>query len=194
MVARFAKGELPDFGPPRVGSAGALAIGARSFLIALNVGLATDDVSSAQEIAKKVRTSGWREKNSLGRWTRIRGQLPTCQAIGWYVPEYKQAQVSMNLTDFTVTPPHVAYQAVQNEAGKLGVSVTGCELVGMIPIEALLSAGRAYCKKQGRQSANGQDELLAAAVGGLGLESHGPFNPEERIIELALESKGLRLS
>jgi glutamate formiminotransferase/formiminotetrahydrofolate cyclodeaminase len=119
----------------------------------------------------------------------MRGQLPGCLAIGWYVPEYEHVQVSMNLTDYALTPPHVAYQAVQAEAAKLGVSVTGSELVGMIPMEAMLNAGRAFCDSQGRQSGMSQDELIAAAVEGLGLESHQPFNAEERIIELALKSK-----
>ena len=193
LRSRFADGEVPDYGPPEVGRAGAVAIGARPLLIAFNIDLDSDDVSIANEIAKQVRTSGGQGKNAQDELTKLNVQLPACLAIGWYLPEYGQVQVSMNLTDFAVTPPHVAYAAVHSAAANLGVQITGCELVGLIPLRAILQAGEAFSGAEGQQTARSQADLIAAAAEGFGLDSHGAFIPEERIIELALERHGISL-
>ncbi len=170
----------PDFGPARFHErAGATIIGARPFLAAYNVNLNTDAVGAAKQIARRVRESGFRAITGK----RNPGRLQNVKALGWYIEEYRRAQVSMNITDLSVTGLHQAYEACRDEAKKIGVEVTGSELVGMIPLWAFLEAGRHY-------TAGGQateKDLIWAAIDGLGLADLSPFVPEERIIEYRLQ-------
>lgn len=173
----------PDCGPAAFRPAfGACVVGARPVLVAFNVTLATDDVAKARTIAARVR-----ERSATGR------RLPAVRAIGWVIEEYARAQVSLNLVDVDRTPPHVAYEAVREEAAALGVGVEGSELIGLIPLDALLSAGRFYAARDartnahdGRPDTSDRASLIDAAIRGLGLARHRPFEPHRRVIELAV--------
>lgn len=194
----------PDFGPAlwneRVAKTGATAIGARNFLVAYNVNLNTTSVRRANAVAFDVREAGrvLREgdpatgkivKDENGTSVRISGSLKKVRAIGWYIEEYGIAQISMNLTDITVTPVHVAFDEVCRKADARGLRVTGSELVGLIPLEAILEAGRYFLRKQERSTGVPDAELIKIAVKSLGLDELTPFNPQERIIEYLLEDK-----
>ena len=188
----------PDFGPaeflPRTG---ATVIGARDFLIAYNVNLNTTSTRRANAIAFDVREIGRpkREGNPItgrvltdpaGQPVMIPGSLKAVKAIGWYIEEYGIAQVSMNLTDISVTPLHLAFDEVCRRAEARGVRVTGSELVGLVPRSALLDAGRYFLRTQHRSTGVAESELIRIAVRSLGLDELAPFNPEERIIEYLL--------
>ncbi len=184
----------PDFGPnefqPR---AGATVIGVRPFLIAYNVNLNTRDVKIANEIAANIRESG-RLRKDKGQPIRELGRLKACKATGWYIDTYKRAQISINLTDFHITPPHVAYETCREEAEKLGALVTGSELVGLIPLEAMLEAGKYFLKKQNGSWGVPESWLVETAIQSLGLRELGPFVPKEKIIEYRLEGRMGRLA
>ncbi len=169
----------PDFGPaefnPRLG---ATVIGARNILIAFNVNLDTEDVAVAEEIARALRPAGGS------------APLPECRALGWLMPGYGCAQVSLNLTDYRVTPLHRAYEAVRQQAEKRGVGVNGSELVGMAPLEALQAAGRNYLRPGDAGDEPGIEDLLTAAVDGLGLAAVRSFDPREQVLELCLAQLG----
>jgi glutamate formiminotransferase/formiminotetrahydrofolate cyclodeaminase len=186
----------PDFGPARFNArTGAFIIGARPFLIAFNVNLNTRDARLATEIALRLRESGRLKKGPDGNKVigpdgqpeRIPGKLKEVKATGWYIEDYGQAQVSMNLTDFRVTPVHVALEAVREEARSLGLIVTGSELVGLIPKDALLDAGRYYLAAQGRSWGVPERELIAIAILSMGLSQLTPFDPAKKIIEMRVE-------
>ncbi|MEE9465889.1 MAG: glutamate formimidoyltransferase [Candidatus Neomarinimicrobiota bacterium] len=165
----------PDFGPKEFNPrSGATVVGARNILIAFNVNLDSDDLTAAEQIARSIRTAG------------SPARLPECQALGWLMPGYGRAQVSLNLTDYRVTPLHVAYETVKREAGRRDRAVTGGELVGMVPVEALLAAGRHYLPPDRTAAEVGLEELLATAIDGLGLASVRPFVPQEQVLELRL--------
>jgi len=199
---KFAKpGGKPDFGPEewsaRVAKTGALAVGARNMLVAFNVNLDTDSVGIARSIAAAVRESGGvlREGDPVsgkivrgkdGSPVRKPGRLKKVRAIGWAIPEYGCAQVSMNLEDITATPVHVAFEEVRKEAGKRGVRVTGSELVGLIPLRSLLEAGRYYLGKQKQPEGIKESELIETAIQFLGLSELNPFEPDKRIFEYLL--------
>ncbi len=184
----------PDFGPaefnPRLG---ATAVGAREFLIAYNVNLNTRDRRLANAIAQNVRETGRPRRGPDGRVLRDASgalltepgdaMLPTVRATGWYIDEYDRAQVSMNLTNYRVTPPHAAFEAVDAEARKRGVRVTGSEIVGLIPLKAVTEAGRFYLDRQGRTAGVAERALVATAVVSLGLAECSPFEPEKKIVE-----------
>jgi glutamate formiminotransferase/formiminotetrahydrofolate cyclodeaminase len=192
----------PDFGPvefqPR---SGATVIGVRPFLIAYNVNLNTRDTKIANEISGNIRESGRPMKDGAGNPVlhpdgtpkRTTGRLKECKATGWYIDAYQRAQISINLTDFHVTPPHVAFDVCCEEAEKLGARVTGSELVGLIPLEALVSAGQHYLKKQKRSWGLPESWLVETAIQSLGLRELGPFNAEEKVIEYRLEGRMGRL-
>lgn len=192
----------PDFGPaefkPR---SGAFVIGAREFLIAYNANLNTRDTKIGSEIGLRIRESGRLAKDKDGNKIlgpdgtpeRIPGRFKNLKAVGWYIEDYGRVQVSMNLTNYKVTPPHVALEAVREEAASLGAYVTGSELVGLIPKEALLQAGRYYLKKQGRSWGVPERELIHIAILSLGLNELGPFDPKKKIIEMSVEGKMNRL-
>ncbi len=186
----------PDFGPaefkPR---SGAFVIGARRFLIAYNINLNTRDPKLANEIALEIRERGRLQRDASGNKIlgedgaplRTQGRLKECKATGWYIEDYGQAQVSMNLTDHHVTPVHVALETVREEAQKRGLVVTGSELVGLMPKDAILEAGRYYLKRQGRSWGVPERELIEVAILSMGLSQLTPFDPKKKIIELCVE-------
>ncbi|MBI2471329.1 MAG: glutamate formimidoyltransferase [Planctomycetes bacterium] len=175
----------PDYGPAEfnenVKRTGATVIGAREFLVAYNVNLDTQDIQIANKISGIVRTSGIVKINEKGEKVRVPGLLKLVQAMGVHLKEHNITQVSMNLLNYKVTPPHVAFEDVKKQAGKLGVRVTGSEVVGLIPKEALLAAGRFYSKEPS------EEKLIAAAMEGLGLSQLNKFIPEKKVIEYMLE-------
>lgn len=182
------EGWKPDFGPAENDAKrGATVIGARDFLIAYNVNLDTNSVPIANEIAFDVRESGRKTgKDKNGKTVKTPGSLKNVKAIGWYIAEYGKAQVSMNLANILVTPIHTAFDEVSRKARERGITVTGSELIGMIPLEAMLDAGRYFLEKQQRSVAVSDAELIDAAVKSMGLDELRPFNPQERIIEYLL--------
>ena len=191
----------PDFGPAVFNAkAGATAIGARNFLVAYNVNLNTTSTRRANAIAFDIREAGrvLREGNPItgkvilddkGEQVRIPGSLKKTKAIGWFIEEYGIAQISINLTDITVTPVHVAFEEVCKKAAERGLRVTGSELVGLIPLQSLLDAGKYFLKKQERSVGVDNDELIKIAVKSLGLDELKPFHPKERVIEYLLEDE-----
>jgi glutamate formiminotransferase/formiminotetrahydrofolate cyclodeaminase len=185
----------PDFGPDEFrASTGATAIGAREFLIAYNVNLNTRSKALAHDIALDIRERGRRKRDENGKAIRdadggfelVPGKLRECKAVGWYIPEYGAAQISINLTNYHVTPVHAAFDAVAEGATARGMRVTGSELVGLIPLEAIRQAGVHYLEKQGLSAGVTEAELIHAAVKSLGLEDLTPFDPAEKIIEYRL--------
>lgn len=192
----------PDYGPAvwneRVAGTGATAIGARNFLIAYNVNLNTTSTRRANAVAFDIREAGrvMREGNPLtgkivtdehGEPVRIPGSLKKTRAIGWYIEEYGIAQISINLTDITVTPIHVAFEECCKKAQERGLRVTGSELVGMIPLQAILDAGKYFLRKQQRSTGISDDEIIHIAVKSMGLDELGPFDPRKKIIEYRIE-------
>lgn len=190
----------PDFGPNEFNAkAGTTVIGARDFLIAYNVNLNTKSVRKANSVAFDVREAGRvkREgdpitgkvvKDENGNEVRIPGALKHCKAIGWYIEEYGIAQISMNLTNYKYTPVHKAFEEVCKSADKRGLRVTGSELVGLIPLEAMLEAGKYFLQKQGRSIGVSNDELIFIAIKSMGLDELGTFDPQQKIIEYKLQS------
>lgn len=188
----------PDFGPAIMNAkAGATVIGARDFLIAYNVNLNTKSVRLANSVAFDVREAGRvkREGNPItgkvvkdaeGNDVRIPGTLKAVKAIGWFIEEYDIAQISMNLTNYKITPVHTAFDEVCKSAQSRGIRVTGSELVGLIPLSAMLDAGRHYLKLQNRSLGVSEKELIHIAVKSLGLDELGPFDPDKKIIEYKL--------
>jgi len=194
----------PDFGPStwdeKVATTGASAIGARNFLIAYNINLNTTSVRRANSVAFDVREAGriLREGDPVtgkiildenGEPKRIPGSLKKVRAIGWFIEEYGIAQISMNLTDITVAPLHIAFDEVCEKARQRGLRVTGSELVGLIPLQAMLDAGRYFLQKQQRSAGVADAELIKIAVKSLGLDELAPFSSRERIIEYLLEDE-----
>lgn len=192
----------PDFGLAEMNTkAGATVIGARDFLIAYNVNLNTTSVRRANSIAFDVRERGrvLREgaqvtgkivKDADGNPVHVPGTLKAVKAIGWYIEEYGVAQISMNLTNIRVTPVHVAFDEVCKKADARGIRVTGSELVGLIPLQCMLDAGKYFLEKQQRSTGVSEAELIKIAVKSMGLDELGPFEPEKRIIEYMLRDAG----
>ena len=191
----------PDFGPAVYNArSGATTIGARDFLIAYNINLNTKSTRIANRIAFDVRETGRvkREGNPYtgkivtdtnGEAVREPGACKAVQAVGWFIDEYDVAQVSANLTNFNITPIHTFFDEVQKSCIDRGVRITGSELVGLIPLKAMLDAGRHYLKKQGRSLGVDDAELIHIAIKSLGLDELGPFDPQKKIIEYQLKSK-----
>jgi len=182
----------PDFGPDKFNpKTGATVIGAREFLIAYNVNLNTRDRKLAHEIALNLRESGRAKRDAErenhprrnGKAIKIPGRLKAVKAVGWYIEEYGQAQVSYNITNYKITPVHRVFEETCVEAEKLGLRVTGSELVGLIPLNALLEAGRYFLQKQGKSTGVPEEELIHIAVKSLGLDDLGEFDPYKKIIE-----------
>ncbi|MEW5936448.1 MAG: glutamate formimidoyltransferase [Candidatus Thermoplasmatota archaeon] len=185
----------PDFGPATFNpKAGAVVIGAREFLIAYNVNLNTRDKRLAHEIALGIRDTGRTKRdedgnilrNADGTALRVPGKLEAVRAVGWYIDEYKQAQVSMNLMSYHITSLHAAFEAVREEAEKLGLIVTGSEIVGLVPLEPLLEAGRYFLRKQGKSHGMPEPYLIDVAVRSLGLNQLHEFDPKRKVIEYRL--------
>jgi glutamate formiminotransferase/formiminotetrahydrofolate cyclodeaminase len=175
----------PDFGPTEFNvKSGATIIGARNILIAFNANLDTNSEEIASKIASRVRESGMAITDGNGNVKRVFGILKGVKAIGWYIEEYKKAQVSMNITDVSQTPMHIAFETVKKVAGEFGVKVTGSELIGLAPLKAFIDAGHYYKKDNIIYSEN---DLIALAAEKLGLDEIKPFEPNSRIIEYLLE-------
>jgi glutamate formiminotransferase/formiminotetrahydrofolate cyclodeaminase len=182
----------PDAGPAVFHArAGAFVVGAREFLIAYNVNLNTTDRRLAHDIALTIRETGRFRRDdagqpvvdAAGRQERVAGRLPAVRAIGWYIDQYRQAQVSVNLLRYRTTPLHVVFETVREEAEVRGLLVTGSELVGLTPLEPMLEAGRYFLRKQGKSDALPEARLIDLAVRSLGLDQLAPFDREKKIIE-----------
>jgi glutamate formiminotransferase/formiminotetrahydrofolate cyclodeaminase len=183
-------GWIPDFGPVRFNErSGATAVGARDFLVAFNVNLNTTSTRRANAIAYDVREKGRTIKNDKRETINIPGTLKSVKAIGWFIEEYGIAQISMNLTNISITPVHIAFDEVCRKAEDRGVRVTGSELVGLIPLKSLLEAGRYFLSKQQRSAGVSDEELIKIAVLSMGLNDIHKFNPAEKIIEYVMEDK-----
>jgi len=181
----------PDYGPDEFDARrGGTVIGARDFLVAYNVNLNTTSTRRANAIAFDVREAG----RTLPDGGQQPGTLKAVKAIGWYIEEYGIAQISMNLTNIRVTPVHVAFDEVCRAAAARGIRVTGSELVGLIPLQAMLDAGKYFLEKQQRSTGVSDKELIRIAILSMGLDDVTPFVPEERIIEYLLrDAAGERL-
>ncbi len=196
----------PDFGPaiflPRTG---AIAVGARNFLVAYNVNLNTTSTRRANAVAFDIREKGRPKRignpvtgkiatDENGKEIWIPGSLKACKAIGWFIDEYGIAQISINLTDITVTPIHVAFEEACSKAAERGLRVTGSEIVGVVPLNAMLDAGKYFLRKQQRSPGIPDREIIRIAVKSMGLDELYPFDPDKKIIEYILEGKtGKRL-
>ena len=194
----------PDFGArpydEGVARTGATTVGARDFLIAVNFNLNTTSTRRANAIAFDVREKGRpvREGNPItgkvvkdadGNPVMRPGTLRATKAIGWFIEEYGIAQVSMNITDISVTPLHVAFDEVCRKADARGVRVTGTEIVGLVPKRALVEAGKYFLRKQHRSVGISEEEIVRLAVKSMGLDDLKPFKPEEKVIEYLLEAQ-----
>jgi glutamate formiminotransferase/formiminotetrahydrofolate cyclodeaminase len=191
----------PDFGPAKFNEkSGATAVGARDFLVAYNVNLNTTSTRRANAIAYDIREKGRvkREGNPItgkivkdekGNQVFVPGTLKSVKGIGWYIEEYGIAQISLNLTNISVTPVHVAFEEASKKAAERGIRVTGSELVGLIPLKAMIDAGKYFLKKQERSVGVSEDEIIKIAIKSLGLDDLKPFNPKEKIIEYLIADK-----
>lgn len=182
----------PDFGPAAFNArSGATVIGAREFLIAYNVNLNTRDRKLANGIAQEIREAGKPRrgpdgkivKDATGKSVMAPGRFKHCRAVGWYIEEFGRAQISINLTDYKSTPLHDVFDACCQEAERIGLRVTGSELVGLIPREALLAAGDHFLAKQGKTTGVPETERVHAAVLSLGLGELGAFDARHKVIE-----------
>lgn len=191
----------PDFGPAEfLPKTGAVAIGARDFLVAYNVNLNTTSTRRANSVAFDIREKGrpMREGNSVtgkiikdaqGNPINIPGSLKACKAIGWFIEEYGIAQVSINLTNISITPVHIAFDETCKKAQERGMRVTGSELIGLAPLKVFIDAGKYFLEKQQRSTGVSDSELIKIAVKSLGLDDLKPFNPSEKIIEFVLQDE-----
>ena len=190
----------PDFGPQIFDEKrGATVIGARDFLVAYNINLNTTSTRRANSIAFDVREAGRVLRdgdpitgkvilNADGSPKSIPGSLKSVKAIGWYIQEYGVCQISMNLTNISITPIHIAFDEVVKKASDRGIRVTGSELIGLIPLKGMLDAGKYFLNKQKRSVGVSESELIKIAVKSMGLDELAPFNPNERIIEYVLKN------
>ncbi|WP_295907456.1 glutamate formimidoyltransferase [uncultured Alistipes sp.] len=197
------KESAPDFGArpydEGVARTGATTVGARDFLIAVNFNLNTTSTRRANAIAFDVREKGRpvREGNPItgkivkdaeGNPVMQPGTLKATKAIGWFIEEYGIAQVSMNITNISTTPLHVAFDEVCRKADARGVRVTGTEIVGLVPKRALVEAGKYFLRKQHRSVGISEQEIVRIAIKSMGLDDLKPFHPEEKVIEYLLEA------
>lgn len=177
----------PDFGPAKFDPGwGATVVGAREFLIAYNVNLNTQDKKIAHYIAMSIRESGRFVKDPTGSPVHEPGRLKEVRAIGWYIPEYSCAQVSINILDYRETPLHVVFETVKDEAEKRGVLVTGSELIGLIPLQAIVDSGRHFIAKMGKSPGLPESDAIAAAVRSMGLANLDGFDIRKKVIEYAI--------
>ena len=193
----------PDFGPCEfVPRSGAVVIGARKFLVAYNVNLNTLDKRLANRVAFDIRERGRMRRDDDGNpilddkgepvWDP--GLLKSVKAVGWVIPEFGCAQVSINLTDLDVTPLHVVFDTCEERARDRGLRVTGSEIVGLVPLSVLLDAGRHALAKMGRPTGVSEAALVHTAIRTLGLSEVKPFDPKERVIEYRLATVPPRLA
>jgi glutamate formiminotransferase/formiminotetrahydrofolate cyclodeaminase len=193
----------PDAGPARFDPRfGAPVVGAREFLIAYNVNLNSRDRKLANEIALNIREGGRLKRDKAGnavvdehgKPVKVPGRLKAVRAIGWYIEQYRQAQVSINLIDYKTTPLHVVFETAREEAEKLGLIVTGSELVGMMPLQPLIDAGKFYLRRQGKSAGAPEREVVETAVRSLGLDQLAEFDPAKKIIEYHFRKRGALVS
>jgi len=189
----------PDYGPAKFNArAGATVIGARDFLIAYNVNLNTTSVRRANSVAFDVREKGRVKRkgdpitgeimrDASGEPLRTPGMCKSVKGIGWYIEEYGMAQISMNLTNISVTPLHEAFEACVKSAESRGLRVTGSELVGLVPKKVMIQAGKYFLQKQKRSVGVSEEEIIRIAILSMGLEELGAFDPKKKIIEYLLE-------
>jgi glutamate formiminotransferase / formiminotetrahydrofolate cyclodeaminase len=192
----------PDFGPAEftdsVAKTGVTAVGARDFLVAFNVNLNTTSTRRANAVAFDVREKGRKKrkgnpltgplvKDEKGNQVWIPGTLKAVKGIGWFIEEYGIAQISMNLTNIKITSVHEAFDEVCEKARARGIRVTGSELVGLVPLEAMLDAGRYFLRKQERSLGVSDKELIKIAVKSMGLDDLYEFKPDDKIIEYAMQ-------
>ncbi|MDD8027262.1 MAG: glutamate formimidoyltransferase [Acidobacteriota bacterium] len=182
--------------------AGATVIGAREFLIAYNINLNTRDRKLANEIALNIRESGRAQRDETGAIVRDAdgisikqpGKFSFVKAVGWYIEDYQTAQISINFTNYKVTPIHAVFDEVRAQAAGMGLRVTGSELVGLIPKDALLASGSYYLARQGKCPGVPEAELIRTAVRSLGLADVAPFDPKKKIIEYQFEEPAKTLA
>ncbi len=188
----------PDFGPHAFNSrSGATAIGAREFLIAYNINLNTRDKKKAHDLALTIRESGKPKRDATGKLVKdadgnkiiIPGLFSHCKAVGWYIDSYNRAQISINLTNYKITPPHAVLDKVREIAAEMGIQVTGSELVGLIPKHALLESGKYYLRKMNESVGIPERMILETAVQSMGLAELSPFELDKKIIEYAISRK-----
>ncbi len=193
----------PDFGPFKFPvKTGAIAISARDFLIAWNINLNTRDTKLASKIANRIRERGYAKMSKPGAYERdadgkivmIPGKFKGAKAVGWYIDEYDRAQVSINITNHHVSPIHEIFDEGCKLADEFGMRATGSELVGLIPLDALIDAGVYYLKKQGVTSGVSEEIIVRTAIQSMGLNELTPFDPEEKIIEYRLRKPGILTS
>lgn len=191
LAAKLATPEFaPDFGPAEfVPSFGAVVVGARNFLVAYNVNLNTVDTRWANRVAFDVRESGRTVTKRDGSKELQPGMLKAVRGVGWFIPEYGCAQVSMNLVDLDTTPIHVAFDACDEAARNRGIRVTGSELVGLVPRRAMLDAGVHYLRRMERSAGVPRADVMHAAVRSLGLAELAPFNAREKVVEEILAAE-----
>lgn len=188
----------PDFGPAEfnesVTRSGAIAVGARKLLVAYNVNLNTTSTRRANAIAFDIREAGRKLKQPDGTEQQVPGKLKSVKGIGWFIEEYGIAQLSLNLTDIDVAPMHIAFDEACKSAQERGIRVTGSELVGLVPKQALLDAADFYLRRQERSLGISEREKIKIAVKSLGLDDLAPFDPQKRVIEYLLaDAKDERL-
>ena len=188
----------PNFGPQKFNAkAGATAICAREFLIAYNINLNTRDKKKAHDIALTIRESGrWLRdkkgkivKDENGNKVKQQGLFTHCKAVGWFIDEYDRAQISMNLTNYKITPAHVVLDKVRELAMEKGVFVTGSELVGLAPKETMIMAGKYYLDKMEESKGIPEKMIIKTAIQSMGLEDLAPFDINKKIIEYSIEDK-----
>ncbi len=191
----------PDFGPSEftdeVARSGATVIGAREFLIAYNVDLNTSDRKVAREIALTIREAGRNKRGPDGKFIRDEngvpikqpGTLKSVKAVGWYIEEYHRAQVSINLTNHYITPLHEVYEECRRQAEEIGAIVTGSEVVGLVPGEAIIEAGRFYLRRMGKSTGVPEEEIIHSAIISMGLGEVSEFDPRKKIIEYVVETE-----
>ncbi|MBU0936581.1 MAG: glutamate formimidoyltransferase [Spirochaetes bacterium] len=182
----------PDYGKAAfVPQWGATVVGAREFLIAYNINLNTRDPKLANEVALSLREAGRGArdangnlvKDANGKSVKVPGLLKHVRAIGWYIEDYRCAQISINLTNYNETPLHTVYETAKAEAEKAGLCVTGSEVVGLLPLEPLVKAGRYYLQRMGKSLGAPEAELVETAIKSMGLASVAAFDPDKKIIE-----------
>jgi len=185
----------PDFGPHEFNAkSGATAISAREFLIAYNINLNTRDKKKAHELALMIRESGRPAKGADGKQLKdekgnkviLPGLFQYCKAVGWYIDSYNRAQISINLTNYKLTPAHIVLEKVRELAQEMGIQVTGSELVGLIPKAALLDAGKFYLKRLGESAGIPERMILETAVQSMGLTDLGEFDIDKKVIEYTI--------
>ncbi|MDD2230160.1 MAG: glutamate formimidoyltransferase [Candidatus Cloacimonetes bacterium] len=186
---------VPDFGPHIFNAkSGATAISAREFLIAYNINLNTRDKKKAHDIALSIRESGKSARDAAGKLLKDEhgnkintpGLFTHCKAVGWFIDGYDRAQISINLTNYKVTPPYAVLDKVRELARDMGIQVTGSELVGLIPKAALVEAGKYYLAKMGESTGIPEKMIMETAIQSMGLSELGDFDLDKKVIEYAI--------